>query len=331
MAGVQDSALLIAVAQAGGLGSLPCAMLATEKIREEVNLIRNNTSRPFNLNFFCHKNPQNSEQKQQAWLETLSPYFDEFAIDQSVVSSATARLPFNQDIADAIEELKPEIVSFHFGLPNDDLLAQVKSSGTKIFSSATTLEEALWLEEKGVDAIIAQGIEAGGHRGIFLNDDLGSQIPGIELLSHLVKETNLPIIAAGGIASSKQVRIAFELGASAVQVGTSFLRCPEATTSEIHRAALASTAASDTVITNLFTGRPARAIRNRVINDLGAIRQDLPDFPGAVNALLPLRSHSQKLGSGDFSAMWCGSNPSGCKAVPAADIIAELVSGITDH
>ena len=331
MAGVQDSALVIAVAQAGGMGSLPCAMLTADKIHEEVNLIRSKTSRSFNLNFFCHKNPQQDEQKQRAWLNTLSPYFEEFEIDQSIVSSASARLPFDQNTANALEKLKPEIISFHFGLPNDDLLPQVKSWGTKIFSSATTLEEAFWLENKGVDAIIAQGIEAGGHRGIFLSEDLSSQVAGTELLKQLVKETNLPIIAAGGIATSNEVRKAFELGASAVQVGTSFLRCTEATTTEIHRAALVNEAANNTEITNLFTGRPARAIRNRLINDLGAIGQDLPDFPATANALLPLRSHAQKLGLGDFSAMWSGTNPNGCKAVPAADILAELVIGIPNE
>ena len=238
MAGVQASALAIAVSNAGGLGSLPCAMLTPEAIRNELVAIKAQTNKPFGINFFCHVQPAPDAQREATWRETLTPYYDEFGIDARGIAAGPGRLPFTTEAADVIELFKPAVVSFHFGLPPDTLLRRVRSWGAKIFSSATTVDEARWLEAHGVDAIIAQGLEAGGHRGQFLSDDLTTQLGTFALLPQIVRAVNVPVIAAGGIADASGVAAAMKLGASCVQVGTAYLLCPEATTSPVHRAAL---------------------------------------------------------------------------------------------
>jgi nitronate monooxygenase len=327
MAGVQGSALAIAVSNAGGLGSLPCAMLSSEALRNEIAAIKAGTDKAFNVNFFCHTQPRPDPAVEARWRQKLSPFYQEFGIDASTIPAGPGRLPFDAAAADILDELRPQVVSFHFGLPSDDLLARVRATGAKILSSATTVDEALWLQERGVDAIIAQGLEAGGHRGIFLGDDLTTQVGTFALLRQVVREARVPVIAAGGIADAEGVAAAMALGASAVQVGTAYLLCPEATTGPAHRAALATPAARHTALTNLFTGRPARGIVNRAIRELGPINVEAPAFPLATSAIAPLRAKAEAQGSGDFSPMWCGQNPTGCKPVPAAEMTKMLAEG----
>jgi nitronate monooxygenase len=206
-------------------------------------------------------------------------------------------------------------------------MARVKRTGAKVLSSATTVEEARYLESRGVDAIVAQGVEAGGHRGIFLGEDLSTQLSTMALVPQVVRAVKVPVIAAGGIADAAGVAAARALGAAGVQVGTAFLLCPEATTSKIHRAALASEAAARTELTNLFTGRPARSIVNRIMRELGPIGP-APAFPLAVAAIAPLRAKAEAAGSGDFSPLWAGQNVSGSREAPAAGIVAELAKGL---
>src|SRR5687767_2365793 len=259
MAGVQGSALAIAVSNAGGLGSLPCALLGPDAIRGELQAIRAQTTRPFNVNFFCHTPPAPSVERETAWRAALSPYFAEYGIDTSAIAAGPVRLPFSAEAADVLSEFKPPVVSFHFGLPSADLLARVRVWGAKILSSATTVDEARWLEAHGVDAVIAQGLEAGGHRGVFLTDDLSTQLGTFALVPQVVRAVKVPVIAAGGISDSKGVAAAMALGAAGVQVGTAYLLCPEASTSAVHRAALKSQAACRTAVTNVFSGRPRAA------------------------------------------------------------------------
>lgn len=330
MAGVQGSALAIAVCNAGGLGSLPCAMLTADAMRAELSTIRAQTARPFNVNFFCHTPPAPDAARETAWRSVLSPYYAEFDIDPETIPAMPGRMPFSHETVEALSEFKPPVVSFHFGLPSPELMAVVKSWGTRVLSSATTVEEARWLEAKGVDAIIAQGLEAGGHRGIFLSDDVTTQSGTVALLPQIVRAVNVPVIAAGGIADARGVRAAFSLGAVGVQVGTAYLLCPEATTSPVHRAALKSEAARHTALTNVFTGRPARAIMNRMMRELGPMTTRAPAFPLAVSALLPLRAAAESLGSGDFSSLWSGQNASGCKEVPAGELTRELAAGVME-
>lgn len=326
MAGVQGSALAAAVSGAGGLGSLPCAMLSLDAVRDEITAIRANTDRPFNVNFFCHSMPTPNPERERAWREALLPYFRELGVDPSSIAPGPARAPFNDEAADVLEALRPEVVSFHFGLPAPKLLGRVKAWGARVLSTATTVDEALWLEAHGADAIIAQGLDAGGHRGMFLTRDLSSQIGTFALVAQVARAVRVPVIAAGGITDATGVAAAFALGASGAQVGTGFLLCPEAATSAVHRAALESATARTTAVTNVFTGRPARAIVNRIVRELGPIAAQAPEFPLAATAVAPLRAKAEALGSGEFSPLWAGQNTTGCRAIPAAERTRELAA-----
>lgn len=324
MAGVQGHALAVAVSNAGGLGSLPCAMLSADGLRSELAAIRRQTTKPYNVNFFCHAPPEPDEELESAWRQALSPYFLEYGIDVSTIPSTPGRRPFSAEAATVLEEFRPPVVSFHFGLPAADLLERVRGWGAKVLSSATTVEEALCLEAHGVDAIIAQGLEAGGHRGFFLSKDVNTQLGTVALLPQIVQAVSVPVIAAGGIADAKGVAAAMALGAAGVQIGTAYLLCPEATTSAIHRAALKGDAARVTALTNLFSGGAARGIVNRLMRELGPLNHAAPPFPLASAAIAPLRAKAESQGSGDFSPLWAGQNVSGCKEVSAAELTREL-------
>src|SRR6266480_773363 len=326
MAGVQGGALAVAVSNAGGLGSLPCAMLNADAMRGELRAIRAQTTKPFNVNFFCHVPPKPDPERDERWRTTLAPYYDELGLDVNSVPSGSGRAPFTQEAADVLREIRPAVVSFHFGLPSHELLARVRESGAKILSSATTLDEARWLESNGVDAIIAQGLEAGGHRGMFLTEDITTQLGTFALLPQVVKAVRVPVIAAGGIADAQGVAAALALGAAGVQIGTAYLLCPEATTSPVHRAALKSEPARHTALTNLFTGRPARGIVNRIMRELGPMSTAPPAFPLATAAIAPLRAKAEAQGLGDFSPLWSGQNASGCKEIPAGELTRALAA-----
>jgi nitronate monooxygenase len=323
MAGVQGSALAIAVATAGGLGSLACAMLTPARIGDELTAIAAATDQPVNVNFFCHQPSPADPRREQRWRAELAPYYREYGIDAAAIAAAPARAPFDDQTLELVQEFRPTVVSFHFGLPEPRLLDAVKATGAMILSSATTLAEARWLEHRGVDAIIAQGVEAGGHRGMFLDDDLTSQVTTFALLPQIAHAVSLPVIAAGGIANADGVAAALQLGADAVQVGTSYLLCDEATTSAVHRAALQSPDAGHTALTNRFSGRPARSIVNRLLRELGPIGE-VPPFPMAGAALTPLRVAAEAAGRGDFSSLWSGQNNSGCRQTGAAELTRAL-------
>ncbi len=324
MAGVQGSELAIAVTQAGGLGSLPAATLTAEALRRELAAIRERTTGPVNVNFFCHAAPAPDPARDAAWRALLAPYYAQSGLDPEALPAGPTRAPFSAELADVLAELPPVVVSFHFGLPAPDLLERVRATGAKVFSSATTVDEARWLEARGVDAIIAQGLEAGGHRGHFLSEDLDAQAGTFALLPQIVRAVRVPVLAAGGIADARGVAAARALGASGVQVGTTYLLCPEATTSAVHRQALTPQAGESTALTNVFTGRPARGIRNRLMRELGPLRTDAPAFPLAAAAVTPLRTKGESEGRGDFSPLWAGQNTTGCRPFPAAQITRAL-------
>lgn len=306
MAGSQGPELAIAVCKAGGLGSIPCAMLTAPQLREQILTIRARTAAPFNVNFFCHVPPEPNETVGRNWLDRLAPYYEEAGIGQSQVAKGPGRAPFDVQMCEIVEEMRPPVVSFHFGLPDEKLLLRVKQTGAMILSSATTVAEARWLEIRGADAIIAQGREAGGHRGMFLSNDVEGQ-PGLfALLPQVVDAVRVPVIGAGGIADGRGIAAAFALGASAVQIGTGFLLTPQATTSPIHRAALRQARDDATRLTNLYTGRPARGLLTRLMHDLGPIYPEAPAFPLATGAIAPLRSAFEQKGLNDFSPLWSG-------------------------
>ncbi len=303
-------------------------MLGPDAMRGELAKIKAQTGKPYNVNFFCHTPPVPDAGREAAWRTALSPFYGKYAIDPASIPAGPGRAPFSAEAADVLDEFRPAAVSFHFGLPSAELLARARAWGAKLLSSATTVEEALWLEAHGVDAVIAQGLESGGHRGIFLSEDLSTQVGTFALLPQIVRAVKLPVIASGGIADAQGVAAAMALGAAGVQIGTAYLLCPEATTSAVHRAALKSGAARHTALTNLFTGRPARGIVNRVMRELGPIGSAAPAFPLAASAMAPLRARAESEGSGDFSPLWCGQNASGCREIPAAQLTRELAAGL---
>lgn len=324
MAGAGGSALAIAAAEAGGLGSLPCAMLDGDKIRAEVGIIRQRTDKPINLNFFCHQPAEPDPERAAAWKARLAPYYQEFGLDESAEAPAPNRAPFDEAMCGIVQEVKPQVVSFHFGLPARPLLERVKAAGAVVLGSATTVQEAHWLEANGCDAIIAQGAEAGGHRGMFLTEEVASQAGTFALVPQVVDAVSVPVIAAGGIADGRGVAAAFALGAAGVQVGTAYLFTPEATISDLHRAALRGARDDGTALTNVFSGRPARGLVNRVMREVGPIAAETPAFPTAGGALAPLKAKAESMGSGDFSSLWSGQAASLVHETDAAELTRQL-------
>ena len=326
MAGVQNSALAIAVCNAGGVGSLPCAMLTPAQIHDELTTLTASTSTPYNVNFFCHQQPEIDAKLYSEWLKLLRPYLNELECDiPDEPPVEGGRQPFNHAMADSIEPFKPPVISFHFGLPDKDLLQRVKSWGASVWSSATTVNEAQWLAANGADVIIAQGYEAGGHRGMFLTEDLTTQSGTMALLPQIVQSVDKPVIATGGIASAQSVKAALSLGAAATQCGTSYLCCDEATTSDLHRAAIKDPQRHrHTAVTNVFTGRPARGIVNRLMSEIGPIAAQAPAFPLASLAVTAMRAKAENQGSSDFSSMWSGQNATGCDDVSAETMTLRL-------
>jgi nitronate monooxygenase len=326
MAGANLSEMVVAVSEAGGLGSLPCALLSPEEARRELETIRRQTSRPINVNFFCHTPPRLDPNREARWRERLRRYYVELGLDPNECVAAVNRAPFDDQFCDLVVEFQPEIVSFHFGLPDEKLLARVRKTHAKIISSATSVEEARCLADRGCDAIIAQGYEAGGHSGVFLTNDVSTQPGTMALVPQVADAVKVPVIAAGGIADARGIMAAFALGAAAVQLGTAYLLCPESKIRPAHREALKNAADNQTVFTNVFTGRPARGIVNRAIRELGPISPETPDFPLAATALAPLRAKSEKAGSGDFSPLWSGQSAHLARQLPAAELTRLLAT-----
>jgi nitronate monooxygenase len=326
MAGAVGHELIIAAADAGALGSLPCAMLTPERAREQIAIIRQRTSKPLNVNFFCHTPVAADAQSEARWRTRLAGYYKQYGLDPSVPVPSANRSPFDEAMCQVIEETKPKIVSFHFGLPEDKLLKRVKAAGCIVLSSATTVKEARWLEAHGTDVIIAQGNEAGGHRGMFLTDRVDQQPGTFALVPQVVDAVRVPVIAAGGISDGRGIAAAFALGASAAQVGSAYLKCPESIIGKPYRDGLARADADSTAVTNLMTGKPARGIVNRVMAEVGPLSSEAPAFPHSATALAPLRAAAEKTGSGDFTPMWSGQAVSLAQALPAAELTRKLAA-----
>jgi len=325
MAGAQDAELACAVAEAGGLGSLPCALLTPAGVVEQLAKYRQRTRAPVNLNYFCHQPPPPSLEALATWRARLDPYYRELALEDAPATSS--RRPFDAEMCGVVENQKPEIVSFHFGLPEPALLERVRKTGAKIIATATTVSEARALEAGGVDAIIAQGAEAGGHRGTFVATLDDPALGTFALVPQIVDAVRVPVIAAGGIADARGVAAARSLGASAVQVGTAYLRCVESRISPAHRRALETVRDDSTRATNVLTGRLARGIVNRVMRDFGVVDREVPPFPLAAGALAPLRAHAEAAGSGDFSPLWAGQAAALGSSTSAAELTRLLGAG----
>ena len=326
MAGSALSDMVVAVSQAGGLGSLACALLSAENARKELETIRRRTSRPINANFFCHQPPRENPAREICWRRRLDAYYIQLQGDSNSPIPNSARAPFDEKMCDLVTEFHPEVVSFHFGLPDKHLLLRIRKTGAKILSSATSVNEARWLEDQGCDAIIAQGFEAGGHRAMFLTEDVSTQVGTMALVPQVVDAVKVPVIAAGGIADARGMVAAFALGAAAVQIGTAYLRCPEAQISPLYRQALKDAKDNETAITNVFTGRPARAIVNRFMREVGPMSDLTPEFPLVAASLAPLRAKSEMAGSADFTSLWSGQAARLSRELPAARLTRQLAA-----
>ncbi len=306
MLGAGGVDLAVAVSRAGGLGSLPCASLSAAQVVAQAKAFRAVTSGPLNLNFFCHADQPARPSELAAWRSALQPFYQELDTAPDSSRAAPARQPFSEAMCVAVEGLRPEVVSFHFGLPASGLLQRVKATGALVCSTATTVQEALWLEAAGCDVIIAQGLEAGGHRGTFLDVNPHTQMGVLALVPQVVDRVRLPVVAAGGIADGRALVAALALGASAVQIGTAYLLTPESMISGVYRDALKHADNVSTVLTNVFSGRLARGLNNRLIETLGPVSAIVPEFPHAADALAPLKAAAEDLARNDFTALWAG-------------------------
>ncbi len=324
MAGASTLEMCIEVSNAGGLGSLPCAMQTPEQVKRALGSIAAATTKPINLNFFCHTAPAFDEAREENWKKALTPYYMEHGLHPIGATPISARAPFDDAYCKLVEEFQPAVVSFHFGLPPKDLLTRVKATGAKVIASATTVAEARVLETRGCDAIIAQGYEAGGHRGNFIADNMAGQVGTFALVPQIADAVRVPVIASGGIADARGIVAAFALGAAAVQIGTAYLLCPEAKITPFHRQALRTANADDTMVTNVFTGRPARGIANRLMREVGPLSDAVPPFPLAGGALTPLRQKAEPASISDFSSMWSGQASRLAREMPAAVLTRTL-------
>jgi len=326
MAGADSVALARAVLSAGGLGSLGCALLGTEEVREAAHKLREGMAKPFNLNFFCHTLAAPDPAATEKWKNVLSPHYERWGLDIEAVPPTRLRTPFDAEVCAVVEEIRPAVASFHFGLPEPALVERLKGRGIRILSSATSVREAAWLESRGCDAIIVQGLEAGGHRGMFLETDLATQTGLFALLPQVADRAGVPVIAAGGIADGRGIAAAFALGASAVQCGTAYLFCPEARVSPLYRKALTEVPENGTALTNLFSGRPARGIVNRYMRECGLISDAALPFPHAATLVAPLRAASEKAGSVDYMQLLSGQSAHLGKLMGAEELTRELAA-----
>jgi nitronate monooxygenase len=335
MAGFVTLEMAAAVCNAGGLGSIGCGPMEPAVATKTIHALRRLTDKPINVNFFCHVQATTATDREEAWRDRLSPYYRELGIDSAISVPRIDIPPFDEAKCKIVEETKPDVVSFHFGLPNSALLERVKAAGCRIMGSATTVAEARWLEMHGVDIIIAQGYEAGGHRGTFLTQTanwVSSSQPGtLALVPQVVDAVKVPVVAAGGIADGRGIAAAFALGAAGTQLGTAYLLCPEAATSEPHRDALQDADSDATFVTNVFTGRPARALSNRLALEVGPIANGLPDFPLPMGPLAPLRAKAETQGNSDFTPFWSGqASPLG-REMPAGELTLKLAQEAIDR
>jgi nitronate monooxygenase len=326
MAGASGVDMAVEVSDAGGLGSLPCAMSGPSEARSSIAAIRSRTSRPLNANFFCHEPPAANPDRDRTWRVRLAPYYEELNLDIPDTAPSSGRAPFDAAMCEMVEETRPEVVSFHFGLPEAPLLRRVKKCGSVVIASATTVEEARWLADHGCDAVIAQGCEAGGHRGMFLAQEVAAQVGTLALVPQVADAVRVPVIAAGGIGDGRGIAAAFALGASGVQIGTAYLLTQESLITDVHRAALRAGRDDLTAVTNVFSGRPARGIVNRIVRELGPISSAVPEFPTAAAALAALKAEAESRGSSDFSALWSGQAAALARETGAAQLTRALAA-----
>jgi nitronate monooxygenase len=301
-------------------------MIGAQQIRNSLDIVRQRTSRPINLNFFCHDAPAYDAAKDARWRHRLAPFYAELGVDPNATTAPAAAPPFGEESCALVEEYRPEVVSFHFGLPGERMLARVKAAGARVIASATTVAEARWLEKNGCDAVIAQGYEAGGHRGMFLGADVATQVGALALIPQIVDAVQIPVIAAGGIADGRGIAAALVLGASAVQIGTAYLLCPESGFKQVQRDVLRHARDDSTALANVFTGKPARAFANRFARDLGFIDPEAPAYPLPSGDFAPVRAKAEAERLTDFAYVLFGQSAPLARDMPAGELTRTLAA-----
>lgn len=323
MAGASTPAMAVAVANAGGMGSLGCAMLTAEQLRAAASEVAAGTNRAVNFNFFVHEEPDLAKHAPGPMHAALKPYYAEYGLGEPVAPQEGAPA-FNDEMLAALLACAPKVVSFHFGLPSARAVQDLKRIGTKLIGNATNVAEAKVLEAAGMDAIVAQGAEAGGHRGAFIGAAHENDMGTMALVPLVVDAVSVPVIAAGGIFDGRGVAAAMMLGASGAQIGSAFLRAPESSAAALHKQALAETPDNATKLTRLFSGRPARSIRNRLVRELAAHEGDAAPFPTQRAVIAPLTKAAAAKGSADFMQLWSGQAGLRAEAAPSAQIFRRI-------
>ncbi len=326
MAGASGIDMAVAVSDAGGLGSIAGAPMDAARLRAVLAEAERRTARPLNINFFAHTPSVAGAERNAGWLRRLGPYYREADVSPPTALSPGPLAPFDGACCQVIEDMKPAVVSFHFGLPSADLFRRVKTTGAITMSSATTVEEARWLAARGCDVIIAQGYEAGGHRGMFLTQDITTQIGTLALVPQIVDAVDVPVIAAGGVSDGRGIAATMALGACGAQIGTAYLLTSESLVSPIYRETLQKSAGHPTAIANVFSGRPSRCLVNRMVAEIGPMSRDAPEFPCGFSATAALRAHAESRGATDFSAHFRGQGSLPANRVSAGTLTRELVA-----
>ena len=327
MAGVSTAKLAAAVSNAGGLGSIGIGAADAAGAENMIADLKALTDRPFNVNLFVHATPQQDPEREAQWLKALSPLFAEFGAHPPETLK-TIYTSFSKDDAmlSVLLRMRPSVVSFHFGLPSNEKIVALKDAGCVLLSTATNLDEAKAAEEAGLDGVIAQGYEAGGHRGVFDLSLPDTNLGTFALTQLLVQRISLPVIAAGGIMDGRGIASVLALGAEAAQLGTAFVACPESSADEAYREALMGNSANDTIMTRSISGRPARCLSNR-FTDWASEYEDVsvPDYPRAYDAGKALNAAAKSAGESGFGAQWAGQGAPLARALPAADLVKILM------
>jgi nitronate monooxygenase len=325
MAGSATPALAVAVSNAGGLGSLGCADNTADEVRELVAAVRAGTNRPFNLNFFAHAVPRTPPEVLARMRERLAPFAETLGVE---LPASLPELPagFDDRTLDLVLELRPPVVSFHLGMPEAVAIKALKVEGIILLATATTVAEARWVEAAGIDVVVAQGYEAGGHRGSHQPSAPTDGIGTMALVPQVVDAVAVPVVAAGGIGDARGMVAAMALGAAGVQLGTTFLGSPEAATEPARRAAIRAATDGDTMVTNAISGRAARARRSRYALEMAQLSEPVPAFPQLYALTSPLRAADAARGSGDITFQPYGQAAALSRELPAADLVARLVA-----
>jgi len=327
MAGTSTPTLAAEVSNAGALGSIAVGATDTAGARTMIADLRAQSNRAFNVNLFVHRPPRRDGAREAGWIEALRPLFAQYgATPPATLTDIYPSFADDDAMLAALVELAPPVVSFHFGLPDAGRIAALKDAGCLLFATATNFGEAEAARDAGIDAVVAQGYEAGGHRGMFAPDAADERLGMAALTRLLVARSGLPVIAAGGIMDGQGIRAALDLGAVAAQLGTAFIACPESGADAAYRAALSTVGAGLTIMTPAISGRPARCLPNRFARWGETATVQPPDYPVAYDAGKALNAAAKAAGESGYGAQWAGVGAARIRPMPAAKLVETLAA-----